>query len=280
MEILAGFSISKRLAELVNNLSELEEAQLNNQSKIELYVGSYATPLSVLPLAVYADRFGLSIYYTKDSNSNYCSYLDTIGFPRGMTNSCSSEKSYLAIRKLSVVREDKTLGDYVDRIFSLINLPGAFGLSNSLETFTSELVANVRQHAEVKNYWVFAQYYEKARPKTCEIVIADTGIGYKKSYESHKIKAETDTEAIQNALEGISSKPGDGRGYGIQNVASLSLKGFGGKLVIMTGKSIMYYKRYIKKATKEVELSYGWGGSVVCVNFTPRDLDDWISYML
>ena len=58
MEIQADFGISNRLAELVKNLSKLEAARLNNQSKVELRVERYVTPLAVLPLAVYANRFG------------------------------------------------------------------------------------------------------------------------------------------------------------------------------------------------------------------------------
>jgi hypothetical protein len=150
-------------------------------------------------------------------------------------------------------------------------------LRNSLATFTGELVDNVEQHARINHYWVLAQYYGKASNKTCEIVIADNGIGYKKSYEYTVFEVETDAEAIQNAVEGKSStsakKQSSERGAGIPNIASVALEGLNGKLVIISGKSILYYKGHTRKPQEAIPLPFEWNGSVVCINFSPRDLD-------
>jgi CRISPR/Cas system CMR-associated protein Cmr5 small subunit len=277
VEIRADFSISNRLDELVENVSELEAAWLNGQSKAELYTERLATPLAILPIAVYANRFELSVPFAEGSNNDVCDYLNTIGFPKGVTFFQSSKTSYLPIRNLSVIREDKILEEYEERIFSQAGLLHASGLRSSLAFFTSELVDNVEQHAGIKNYWVLAQYYGKASNRLCEIVIADNGGGYKKSYENTIFEVETDAEAIRNAFEGKSSKSArmqlEERGAGIPDIATTLFDGLNGKLVIMSGKSIQYYKRHTKQATKEIELPFEWQGSMVCINFHPQDVD-------
>jgi hypothetical protein len=108
-------------------------------------------------------------------------------------------------------------------------------------------------------------------------VIADNGIGYKKSYENTEFKAETDAKAIQNAIEGKSSKEAKRKsnvsGFGIRHIAKTFIDGFKGKLIIISGKSIQYYKENKENASKEIELPLGWPGSVVCINFDAKDIN-------
>jgi hypothetical protein len=275
VQIVASFRISDRLSELKKNLSEMAEARQQRESEVELSSVRFVTPLTILPLAAYANHYGLTINCTQDPDSDACRYLDTIRFQEGATNLQSSEKSYLPIRNIPAVEENEILADYEDTIFSLAGLPKAYGLKNSLAVLTSELVANVRQHAKiVDHYWILAQYYGKSTNKTCEIVIADNGRGYKKSFEGTQFEAETDAKAIQNAFEGYSSKPPESgllpRGYGIRHIANTFINGFHGKLIIISGKSIQYYK---ENTSKEIELPLGWQGSVVCINFNVKDID-------
>lgn len=277
MQIVASFSISDRLRELKKNLSEMAEARQQQESEVELSSVRFVTPLTILPLEAYAKHYGLTVNCAQDPDSDACRYLDTIGFQKEATNLQSSQKSYLPIRNLPAVEENEILADYEDTIFSLAGLPKAYGLRNSLAILTSELVANVRQHAGINHYWILAQYYGKSTNKTCEIVIADNGRGYKKSFEGTMFEAETDAEAIQNAFEGKSSKPPEGgllsRGYGIRHIANTFLNGFRGKLVFISGTSVQYYKNNTTKPSEAFELPCGWQGSVVCINFNARDID-------
>jgi hypothetical protein len=273
VEIAVKFGISNRLHELAKNLSEMIDAKSNRETEVELSTVKFVKPLSILPLAAYGNQYGVTINCTEDPNSDACRYLDTIKFQRGVMNLQGSEKSYLPITKRPAIKEDNILGQYEERVFSQANLPNAYGLKNSLNVLTSELVANVRQHARITYYWLLAQYYA-TNNKTCEIVVADNGIGYKKSFERTAFKAETDAEAIQNAFEGYSSKPPESgslaRGYGIRHIANTFINAFHGKLIIISGKSINYYK---EGASKKIELPLGWPGSVVCINFNAVDLD-------
>ena len=121
-------------------------------------------------------------------------------------------------------------------------------------------VNNVREHAQINQYWLLAQYY-KTTHATVEIVLADCGIGYKNSYEATKFEARDDKSAIINALEGRSSKAElNGRGFGIPSIVKIFVGALGGKLVIMSGKSLIYYKKEEKRDKTEVLLArcFGW----------------------
>lgn len=84
----------------------------------------------------------------------------------------------------------------------------------------------------------------------CEIVIADCGIGYRASYKGTKYEVKSDREAIINALVGKSSKRENLRGAGIPSIAKVFIRGYRGKLIIMSGKSIGSFRnkgsRYVQ----------------------------------
>jgi hypothetical protein len=272
VEIRANhFGISDRLDELAKNLSEMENARLNGESEVELSKVEFATPLAVLPLAVYGNHHGLSVNCTEDPNCNACRYLRTIQFPGGVTRLPSHIKQYLPITQLPPAEGNQVLSDYEEEILSQADIQSS-KYKDTIKFLTSELANNVLEHAKIDHYWILAQYYELPHNRTCEIVIADAGIGYRKSYEDTEFKVATDAEAIQNALLGKSSKSAkkksNERGQGIPSIARF-LRHYSGKLIIMSGTSLMYYKRHTEK---KIDLDY-WNGSIVCINFDVKDMD-------
>ncbi len=275
MELQAKqFGISDRIDELIRNLAEMKTARLRGEAEVELSKVNFVTPLAILPIAVYANHYKLKVNCTEDANSDPCRYLGTIGFQRGVTTLPKGEKRYLPITKLPPVEDNNVLGEYEDRILSQVTTGKAEWYKNSVKYLTSELVNNVNEHAGIDHYWILAQYYQFSQNKTCEVVIADNGIGYKNSYKDTEFEVETDAEAIRNALEGRSSKSARAkskeRGKGIPSIANIFLKGYGGKLVIMSGKSIIYFK---KDEKKELETKAYWQGALVCINFNVKDVN-------
>jgi len=271
MKLLANpFGISERIDELINNLEELENAKIKGSRKVVLSRAKFITPLSILPIAVYAIDNELQINCTEE-NYDVCSYLDTIGFPNGVTELPSKTKRYLPITKIPPVEENNLLGEYEDRILSQVNADG-FSFKTSLKYLTSELVNNVNEHAKIDHYWIMAQHYPQKN--TCEIVMADCGIGYKKSYRGTDFEVDTDREAIENALEGKSSKSArlhsPERGKGIPSIANMFVNGYGGKLIIISGNSMIYYRKNEKKA---IELNSYWNGSLVAINFNLKTIN-------
>jgi hypothetical protein len=266
MELKAKpFGISDRLHELINNLSEMQNAFQKGKEEIELSTVNFVTPISILPLAVYANNNGMRINTTEDPYSDACSYLDTICFQQGVTEFQKENKRYLPITRLPTTESCKLLGEYEDRMLSQTGVEKVV-----LKHLTSELVNNVREHAQVNQYWLLAQTY-KTTHLIVEIVLADCGMGYKNSYKGSRFEVEDDASAIINALEGRSSKTElNGRGFGIPSIVRIFAGALSGKLIIMSGESMMYYK---DGKRKELPLKSYWQGALVGINFTPKPID-------
>lgn len=271
MKLIANpFGISERIAELIENLEELERAKLERTREVELSTAKFITPLSILPIAVYAVNNKIKINCT-EKNYNICSYLDTIGFPNGVTELPTKTKGYLPITKMPPIEENNVLSKYEDNILSQMNTKD-LSFKTSLKYLTSELVNNVSEHADIDHYWFLAQYY--APNKTCEIIITDCGIGYKNSYKGTKFEVDTDKEAIENALEGRSSKSAKAhsleRGKGIPSITNMFVNGYGGKIIIVSGKDMIYYR---KNEKKDININSYWNGSLVAINFNLKTIN-------
>jgi hypothetical protein len=259
------FGISDRLDEMINNLSEMQDVLDDGEDEVELSTVNFVTPLSILPLVVYANNNHIVINCTEDPYCDACSYLRTIGFQFGVTEFLKEDKRYLPITCLSTMEGSTLLGEYEDRMLSQTSVEQVV-----LQHLTSELVNNVQEHAKIDHYWLLAQTYRTNRP-IVEIVLADCGIGYKKSYETTKFETKDDKSAIINALEGRSSKSElDGRGFGIPSILNIFVGGLKGKLIIMSGDSMIYYKQGKRN---ELKLDSYWQGSLVGINFTPKPID-------
>lgn len=266
MQVVANpYGISTRIDELILNLKEMETAIKKKKKSVDLTEVKFVTPLSILPLAVYANDNELTINCL-EKNHDVCNYLETIGFQHGITD-FTKVKNYLPITRMNAKEQDsEVLGEYERRIIKEMDVE-----KTALKYFTSEITNNVNEHAKIDDYWILAQYYERQNTKTCEIVISDCGIGYKKSYEGTEFEAKTHTNAILNAFNGKSSKKDwKGRGNGIQSISKLCVNGFGGKMIIMSGDSLVYHK---PDDTQVLKLKSNWDGSLVALNFTPKDIE-------
>lgn len=273
MRIQERYGISERIEELISNLRVLDDA-LHEGNQVDLCRAEFVTPLSILPLVVFAYHNNIKITCSEQDN-NVLTYLDTIGFPDGFTELPKDRKRYLPMTRLLPVEEDTILGQYEDRIVEQAgNNEYTSSFKSSLKYLTSELVNNVNEHANIDHYWLLAQYWEQPT-KTCEIVIADCGIGYKQSYQGTCFEAHSDREAIINALEGKSSKRENARGQGIPSITRMFVDGYGGKLIIMSGKSIVYYKQ---NERKEMKLKSHWQGALVSINFNLKVINPY-SYL-
>lgn len=269
MQLRESHGIFNRIMELVDNLEELETAVHEHQKCVELCNVDFVTPLSLLPLVTFACQNNLLIDCSEE-NYNVLSYLNTIGFPNGITDFTKTGKRYLPITRLPPIEDNTVLGEYEDRILSQASKEEwNNSFKQSLKHLTSELVNNVNEHAKIGHYWLFAQYWENKN--TCEIVLADCGIGYRKSYVGTEFEVNNDFDAIVNALEGKSSKryPQE-RGYGIPTIRNMFVNGYGGKLVIISGDSGIYY-RHDKR--REFKLKSYWQGSLVGINFNIKTIN-------
>ncbi|MBN2487840.1 MAG: hypothetical protein JXA98_02295 [Methanosarcinaceae archaeon] len=267
MQIKKQYKTPERLVELVKNIKKMHESIGNDAPCASLSEVGWVYPISILPLVVYAHNNGISITYT-GNNEDVSLYLDSIGFPSGVTNLFDADSNYLPITKMSCGISNPLLNEYEERILSNISEKYRNSFMNGLKFLTSELQNNVEEHSSIDNYWIFAQYWD--RTKTCEICIADTGIGYKNSYKGTAYEVDNHFDAIRNALKGLSSKPVNERGCGLSGIMKMFIAGYKGELVIMSGNGLLY--AYQKKNIM-YECPISWNGAFVGLKFRLKEID-------
>ena len=267
MQIKKQYKTPERLIELIKNIEQIDNAVKKGLTEVSISYIGWVYPISILPLVVYANDNGIKINYAGDNN-DVSSYLETICFPSGVSELDGVNGDYLPITKLSCGLENPLLNDYEDRILRKVSEKYRRSFINGLKFLTSELQNNVEEHARIENYWIFSQYWEKT--KTCEICIADTGIGYKESYVGTKHEVDNHFDAIENALKGLSSKPVNERGCGLSGIMNMFINGYKGELIIMSGDGLLY--TYDKKPIM-YKSKNPWNGAFVGLRFTLKDID-------
>ncbi len=262
------YSTTKRLVELIGNLKELAIAKRRRTKSVDLCEVGWVSPISILPIAVYANNHKIQVTCSEEDGA-ISTYLDAICFQQGTEEPRISLKSYLPITRLSCDdQNDCVLTKYEDLILSRIPQEDRKPSTNSIKLLTSELLANIREHAKVDDYWILAQYWNASR--TCEIAMCDTGIGYKESYRGTQFEVKKHIDAIQNALEGKSSKRSKERGAGIPTIVRMFVEGYGGEVVILSGDSLLYVH---KNESTPHQSRMNWQGSLVGIRFKLKQID-------
>lgn len=269
MEIRNFFDPIRRLSDMQDNLRMLNQYSEMNRKSIELRVEKWATPFSILPLAIYASQLGLKI--TTGRNSQRVKrYLKQIIFPEGTTNlGWGRSTSYLPISILKIEDDDEILSKYEELILqSIKNESLRSSFHNSLKYLTSEMVTNIKEHAHVDKYWIFSQYWPAS--EICEITIADTGIGYLESYRGTEYEVDNHADAISNALQGNSSKDDIERGTGIPGMINIFCKGYGGCVAIISGDTLFFMEKEVQDF---YSLEVDWAGVFIGLRFKLSEIN-------
>lgn len=266
MRIRKQYDTRNRVVELINNLKEMSRVE-RDYPFAELSEVGWIYPISLLPLVTYAGYNNISIECLEEDVDIY-RYLGSICFPDGTTELNKVGKDFLPITRLVCAHGNKILGLYEDRILGKVSEEYRDPFLTGLKYLTSELESNVREHAKVEEYWIFAQYW--AATRTCEIGICDTGIGYKASYEGTPYAVTKHIDAIMNALRGKSSKHLQERGAGIPSLVRMFVKGYNGEMIIMSGDSLLY-AHYGRNIAYKFGLIFP--GSFIGLRFRLKEID-------
>lgn len=182
---------------------------------------SWFYPTLTLPLAIFRQEnpdievlrsltFGGSSSYFSFITSGHDSLADTL----------------LPIKEIPVDRKE----DVIDRLCDIEN-GDCIGNSQAFIYLVSELVDNVYEHSEFSSGYIMAQKYPAKR--FLDITIVDNGISIPQSLANvgHDF---TDGDAIWNAVNGLSTKYTNGRGYGLKTSIRLLVQGLHGKCLIIS----------------------------------------------
>jgi len=102
----------------------------------------------------------------------------------------------------------------------------------------AELMDNIYQHSGFTNALVMAQLFPKKN--FLEVCFFDNGISIPANMEAHGMAFETDVEAINHAIRGLSTKPEEGRGRGLGNSLKLITSGMKGEALIVSRRGALF----------------------------------------
>lgn len=138
----------------------------------------------------------------------------------------------------------------VDKEFQLINV------SDVINYFLGELIDNVKEHSHTNEAYIFYKSNEK------EILgVADFGISIPLRYKELGFDFKEPKEAIEMALEGISVKSKEERGWGLRSVVKIA-KVLNGEILIVSGESISHISDL---ETICDNLSFFWPGTSIII---------------
>ena len=140
-----------------------------------------------------------------------------------------SGKSYIPIMVIPLQedRREKMLNDFVSGTQS--NYCGGI---NAFAYVINELSDNIIEHSAFSHAYIAAQSYPTL--KYTEVTIIDNGISIPNSYEANNIPFKDDCEALSMALDGVSTKNSNERGFGLRTSLDLLRKGLNSNCIIVS----------------------------------------------
>ncbi len=267
VKITQEFDLMRILAEMDVNLAEVVKRRADGYRVIDLDVSAnWVTPIHLIALAASSNHMGIDIMCNV-SKSKTRAYINRIRFPTG-TRDVFSSGTAIPLTMLDSRRDDDVLGEYEERILRDVDRRYRSNFENTLKYMTSELTTNIREHSHSESYWILAQHWPST--DTCEIAIADTGIGYLESYRGTDYEVENHHDAITNALEGRSSKNNVERGAGVPSTVRIFTEGYGGEVVVMTGDAIRVVRGSVSTPYR---LGSYWQGTLIGLHFDMKNVN-------
>lgn len=235
---------------------------INFGEKLEFNLSllDWVCPLLILPISAYINETQSE---TKVANCGIKSYLETIGFPKGVDSVSSFErcKTYIPIsvlHKEAIDERERLESLFSEKIYEVLgNIAGA---QNAVCYPIAELATNIFEHSKKEAGFIFGQFYPQK--EYLDICIVDCGRGFAGAYKEEKEMDFTDEQAIIEAMKGNSVKKEKERGYGIRTSKDIVCKALkGGGFILLSGSSAFVAT---EKGEKLVSLpDFYWQGVVI-----------------
>jgi hypothetical protein len=203
-------------------------------------------PTTLLPLGSMIRGAGKDLEYHPPGKEDVRGYIDHM--IRIKPIAYSPGRTYIPIALLP--SNGSNANEVVNPIFKFHSNGDNYGGEGAFKYFIWELVNNIYEHSDFSESMVMAQRYEKKG--FAEIAFLDNGITINGSLKRAGKGLDEDFEAISKAMEGLSAKKDQGRGYGLWSTARLCIEGLGGNMLIVSGAGAVYYEeaRQLRKKYK------------------------------
>jgi hypothetical protein len=221
----------------------------NDSGVFDLGIYHFYHPITLLPVLNFIIKN--SIDYVQHPNPMVQNYISIVGNPLSYHNG----KSYVPVERLP--NERGILDEVLQRI---INLAAKSGGLNAFGYAIYELVENIYEHSEFNSAYVMAQKYSNF----VDICILDDGISIPSRISTtyEEFNEEDDYKAIAEALNGLSTKDDDGRGFGLSSTTNLFVKGLNSQIMIISRYGACYID---DEGTKYYSLydNHKWDGTII-----------------
>lgn len=246
--------------------SYLEFCEIRERSKstgrIELEM-DFVFPTTLLPLGVLIARTGQVLHASKPAVQGYVDFITAADSPvLGST--------YLPLVRLP--RDPRAYTSVIRRLEDLSRRTRLFsGNPNAYPYLLSELTDNIYEHASASRAYVMAQYYPKKG--LIEASFMDDGVSIPKSLERGtgvRYPVDNQSEAILDALEGRSAKPGGQRGFGLRSSVRI-VNALGGEALIVSGRGAVVSANAREVQSYNLAPQRELGGTLVSLRLPDTD---------
>lgn len=208
----------------------------NGEGVLNLSNENFLAPTTLLPILHYGKRIGAN-YKVKDNSGQYVKRV------LGLTEHTSTTVPFTEIKN-----EDNLVFDFYCLFPKDFR---EFMGKNNLIFLIEEMVNNIYDHSNFSIAHTLAQHYPYGN--AVDICFIDNGLSIPGNFEKYGFNFENDEDAIDQAINGKSTKIDEGyRGTGLNNTINLVTKGFGGSVLIASRNGLVYitknnkYKLHIK----------------------------------
>jgi anti-sigma regulatory factor (Ser/Thr protein kinase) len=170
---------------------------------------------------------------------------------------------------LSVVRSRADVQGVLDYLVAQVRGRLDYGLSDLLDAtkVVSELCHNVVDHSGAEGLATASIFRDRTGRRFISLAVVDAGVGIRASLAQRYPEAEhwRHAEAIQRALDGLSSRPDSG-GLGLRSVQAI-VRRYEGRLAIRSGNDRLYVSAKRQARTVSGVL---FPGTQVGISFSQR----------
>ena len=253
----------KQIQDCIDIMNEIDKAELEKGEILNLDFSDveWMLPCSALLLSnkiIEACR-RINIKISPPNKRGVYEYLTRIGVPLG----CEVEgESFLPINHFSnkdnvneqISKISKHIGNKVDKNFGF-----------SVNYLLAELSDNIEQHSQFTQASIMTQYYSDK--KYIDVGIFDNGITIPTVFEKKGVQFSDDCDAIKKALEGVSTKEEQGRGFGLRTSKKLVLEGLDGEMYVLSREGAIILNSKDKEKSQEL-MKKALKGTLVYMRFS------------
>jgi hypothetical protein len=239
--------------------------------KIDLKDRKWISSTGVVLLAYLKEEYGYDV--VSSDTSNAMGYFDQMtNDPTWWTKEFKREiihdSSYIPFSELPP--ENISFKILFERIGELMRFYAPIGGETAFKYVLSELTDNIYEHSKFTKSFIMCQAYKTKQ--YVELSLIDNGISIPGNFETHSIAFHEDSNAIEMAVNGESTKGDLERGTGLKSSLDIYCEGAKAEAMIVSRNGI-YYRKSNKPYLAQLDQDEGLLGTLISIRVPLRSSD-------